>query len=104
MNCEGFLVVGMPPRQSWPVLDDVLRRPEHPALVDLAGNVVVGAEDIELAASHRRQQEIDDLLRGPGGCGFSGGRGGRDPGKGEAGDQEMRGDLAISSVAQFVRE
>ena len=50
---EGVLVVGMPARQRRAVLDDVVRGPEDAALSDLAGHLVVGAEDVEVAGRQR---------------------------------------------------
>src|SRR5208282_1451954 len=42
---ERVLVVGMPAGERRPVLDNVARRPQDPALVQFPRHVVVGAED-----------------------------------------------------------
>ena len=100
---EGFAVVGVPARQRRAVLDDVADGPGHAALVGLALGLVVGAEDVEIAARKALQHEVDDLFRRP----RAGGlflRAVGQPGVGEAGDQQMRGDLRARRVAQRVGE
>src|SRR5208337_3755323 len=62
---EGGRVVGVPARQRRAVLDNVARRPKNALSVDLAGHLVVRAENIEIARGHPLDQEFDDLIGGP---------------------------------------
>src|SRR5271168_1775304 len=50
------LVVGMPARQGWTVADDVFRRPQDASVVDVAGHVIVGADDVEITCAHAFEQ------------------------------------------------
>src|SRR5437764_12465609 len=56
----------MPARERRAVADEVLGRPQDSAVVDVAGYVVVGADDVEIARRHRCEHEVDDLRRRPG--------------------------------------
>src|SRR6266404_4998027 len=58
--------VGMPARQRRAVADDVLRATQDAAIVDVGGDGVVGADDVEIAVPHPLDQHVDDLIRGPG--------------------------------------
>ena len=48
---EGIRVVGMPAAEHRAVLDDVAHGPGHAFFVELAGNVVVGAKNVEITAA-----------------------------------------------------
>jgi drug/metabolite transporter (DMT)-like permease len=65
---EGRECVGpirMPARERRSVLDDVVRRPLDPTLVDRARGLVVRAQDVEVAGREVLEHEIDDLVGGP---------------------------------------
>ena len=94
----------MPAGERRPVLDNVAGGPKNPALVQFAGHVVVGAQDVEIAFPHRREHEIDDLLCAPRGQRFLGPRPRRHAGEGEARNEEMGADATVLGVAQFVRQ
>ena len=92
----------MPARQRGPVFHDVAGGPEDAPLVERPGHVVVGAEDVEIAGLEALDHEIDRLLRRPGGgrlfTAAVAGKAGED----EAGDQQVRADLAAGRIPQLV--
>lgn len=92
----------MPTRQRRAVFDDVAGGPGHAALVGWAGHVVVGAEDVEIAAGEAFDHEIHRLFRGPGGGWLLGSVAFGQACEDEAGDQQVRGDVCAVGVAQFV--
>src|SRR5260221_7113657 len=94
----------MPAAQRRSVLGQVLPGPGHPGVVHLAGDVVVRTEDVEVALAHALEHEIDDLLRRPGSRRLLRHPPGRYAGEGEAGDQQVGGDLAVRGIAQGVGE
>ena len=101
---EFVRVVRVPARQRRAVPDDVLRRPQDAAVVDVAGDVVVGADDVEVARrpSARpacRRPARASRRRAASRCGRAG-----HAGEGRARHQQVRGDLAARDVAQRVRE
>src|SRR5262245_61391645 len=97
-------VVRMPPRQRGTVANDVLRAPQDAAIVDIGSNIVIGADDVEIAVSHPLDQHIDYLIRGPGAGWLLRTSAGRHAGEGRARDQQMRSDTAILDVAQRMRK
>src|SRR5688500_15168397 len=86
---ERILEVGVPARQRRAVLDDVADGPGHAFLVGRALGLVVGAQDVEIAARQAFEHEVDDLLAGPG-AGRLFRRARRQAGIGEAGNEKMR--------------
>ena len=84
----------MPAGERRPVLDDVAGGPKNPALVQLARHIVVGTEDVEIARIELPEHEIHRLFRRPGGGRLLGAAICRERREDEAGDQQMRCDLA----------
>ena len=93
---------GCQARQWRPVLHDVAHRPEHAAFVGRPVDIVVRAEDIEVAGFDPCQHELDRLLRCPGRRRLLDAAVGGEPGEHEARDQQVRADLAALHVAQLV--
>ena len=58
-------VVGVPPRQRRPPIDQVISVPLDPPLVQAPRRIVVRAQDKECILLNFCQHEFDDLLRGP---------------------------------------
>jgi hypothetical protein len=58
---ECDLVVRVPARERRSVLGDVAGRPLDAAAIDLRRHVVVGTQDVEVAAGQRREQVVGDL-------------------------------------------
>ncbi len=104
---EGLEPVGIilvPARKRRAVFDDVADRPGHAALVKGAGDVVVWAKDIEIAALQAFDHEIDGLFRCPGGRGFFAAVTLCKAGEDKARDQKMGRYLRAFGIAQFVLE
>ena len=64
---EGIRVVRMPAAERRAVLDDVAHGPGHALFVERAGNIIVGAQNVEIAAVHAVEKEIRGLFGRPGG-------------------------------------
>ena len=105
---EGFVgvrIVWMPAAKGRAVFDDVADSPSNALFVKLAGDVVVGAKDVEVTAAHAFDEKIGCLLSRPGAGRFLGKpfpRRSRHVREDEAGDQQVGGDLAILGVAKFM--
>ncbi len=89
----------MPARQRRAVLGDVAHGPGHALVVDLARNLVVRADDVEIALAHRLDQHVDHLVGPPGAVRFRLLLG-RQAGMGPARHQQIGVDLAVGRVAQ----
>src|SRR4029453_13922553 len=98
------LVSGMAARQRRPVLGDVLGRPQDTAIVDLARDLVVRADDVEVALAHAFDQHVDDLVGRPRAGRLLAATARRHAGEGRARDQQMRRDTVALLVAQAVRQ
>src|SRR5262245_52354417 len=93
----------MPARECGAVLDDVVGGPPNAPRVHRAGDLVVRAEDVEVAGGQVLDEEVDDLVRRP--------RRGRflDPARRHAGVrvaryEEVGGDGTAGPVSQVVGE
>ena len=76
----------------------------YAAIVHVGGDVVVGADDVEIAGRHPLDQHVDDLIRGPGARRLFGRPPRGHAGEGRAGHQQVRSHSATVDVAQRVRE
>ena len=102
MILKGRGEIGMPARQGRAVVDHVAGRPFHALFVNVAGDFVVGTQDVEVPSTNRFKHEVDDLLAGPGASRLFGCAG--DARVGKAGDQQMRADARAGDVAQIMRQ
>src|SRR3984957_2335187 len=81
---------GMPARQCRTVLYQVANRPSHALLVHLAGDVIVGTKNVEVASSQPLEHEVHHLFRRPGTWRLLGHPLSGHAGEGKAGNEQMR--------------
>lgn len=92
----------IPARERWAILNDVVSSPKDAALILLACGFVVLAKDVEVAARDAVDEPLGNLIGKP-----STGRLLRHPpghisGKGQPGNQQVRGYPAIGKITQRV--
>src|SRR6267142_7256647 len=95
---ESVGVVLVPARQRRAVLDDVAGGPQDAPLVELAGDVIVGAEHVEIAGIDALDHEVDGLFGRPCAGRLLGAAARGEAREDEARNEQMRGDLAAGRV------
>lgn len=92
----------MPARERGTILDNIAGGPQDASLVELPRHVIVRAENIEVSSVQPLHHEVDGLLRSPGTCRFLGATWRGQVCEYEAGNQQVRADLAVWRIAKFV--